>query len=123
MIKASGLNVWPHEQYMADVLAEAGHVVEFLPTIDQEGVYTPDVLLDGVRWEFKSPKGAKIDCVERSLKRGTKQSDKIIVSSHRVKYIPDKAIERELTRKMRANKKVTIVKFINRKHEIIDITK
>jgi len=37
VIKAGGLNVWPHEQLMADILADAGYVVEFLPTTNREG--------------------------------------------------------------------------------------
>jgi hypothetical protein len=122
VIKIGGLNVWPHEQLMADILAAAGHVVEFLPATDKKGSYTPDVLLDGVRWEFKSPKSAKIDAIERNLKRGTRQSVRLVISSHRIKRLPDKAIEREITIKMRANKKLEAVKFINRHGKIIDIS-
>ena len=122
VIKTGGLNVWPHEQLMADILAAAGHVVEFLPAADKEKDYTPDLLLDGERWEFKSPASAKMNAVERCLKRGTKQSDKVVLSSHRMKRVPDKAIEREITVKLRANKKLTAVKFINRHREIIDIS-
>jgi len=121
IIKYAGLNVWPHELVMADILAEDGHVVEFIKPVDRKGESTPDVLIDGVRWELRSPKSGKLDSVERNLKRGSKQSKRIVFSSCRIKRIPDKAIIRELTTKSHANKSVSSLRFINRHGKIIDI--
>ena len=121
VIKTSGLNVWPHEQIMADILAEAGHTVEFVKPVDKKGNHTPDILLDGKKWEMKSPRASNIKAVERNLKTAKWQSDKIVFASRRMKGIPDKAIERELYCRIKEINKITQIKFINRHRKIIDI--
>lgn len=64
VIKSAGLNVWPHEQYMADKLADAGHIVEFLQPSNAKYQSTPDVMIDGERWEMKSPRASNIKAIE-----------------------------------------------------------
>ncbi|MCL2094741.1 hypothetical protein FWH13_01350 [Candidatus Saccharibacteria bacterium] len=121
VIKTGGLNVWPHEQLMADILAAAGHVVEFLPPATTDGTQTPDVLIDGLKWEMKSPRASNLKTVERNLKRARWQSSRIVFASHRMKQVPDRAIERELHQRVKSVKGITSLKFINRHGNIIDI--
>ena len=47
-----------HEIATALKLATAGHQVEFLVPSNLPGVRTPDLLIDGLEWEMKSPRGA-----------------------------------------------------------------
>jgi len=121
VVKYSGLNVWPHEQVIADILAADGHIVEFIKPADRKGENTPDVLMDGIRWEFKSPKSSKLDAVERNLKRASRQCSRIVFASRRMKRVPDKAIERELSKQLNVSKKIDLIKFINRHGKTIDI--
>ncbi|MCL2451984.1 hypothetical protein FWD20_03945 [Candidatus Saccharibacteria bacterium] len=121
VIKFGGLNVWPHESIMADILADAGHIVEFIPPKNKRGEYTPDVFIDGVPWEIKSPRSNKLSAVQRNLNRGKRQSSRIVFTSKRIKRIPDKAIQRELLTQLNINKEIVEIKFINRRGEIIDI--
>ena len=121
VIKIGGLNVWPHEQVMADILAKAGYVVEFIKPNKRKYENTPDVLINGIRWEMKSPKSAKLEAIERNLKRGTKQCDRFIFYSKRMKRVPDKAIKRELIKQLKMSKKITAIKFIDRHGEVTDI--
>lgn len=48
--------VWPHEQRTAAALARAGHGVEFIKKSNKNREKTPDVLINGERWEMKAPK-------------------------------------------------------------------
>jgi hypothetical protein len=121
VIKYSGLNVWPHELVMADILAEAGHTVEFIRPKGKKGDYTPDALIDGVEWELKSPRSNKLNAVQRNLRRGARQSRNIVFTSKRVKKIPDKSIQRELSRRLNESNKISAIKFINRHGKIVDI--
>ena len=121
VIKLAGLNVWPHEQYMADHLANAGHVVEFIRPSDTKYQSTPDVLIDGVRREMKSPRASSLKAVRRNLKLGGWQSSKIIFTARRMKGIPDKAVQRELSSQLADLPKIVAIKFINRHGEIVDI--
>lgn len=122
VIKVAGLNVWPHEQHMADRLANAGYTVEFIKPSNTKYESTPDVLIDGEKWEMKSPRASSLKAVERNLKLGSWQSSKIVFTARRMKGIPDKAVQRELSKKLAELPKVTAVKFITRHGQIIDIS-
>lgn len=100
-IVPDGANVWPHEVLTAKALIRYGHVVEFIVESKRKGESIPDVLIDGEKWEMKAPRGATLKSVERNLKRGRWQSDKIVFDSRRMKKVPDEAIERELRRKIK----------------------
>lgn len=121
VIKIAGLNVWPHEQYMADQLANAGYTVEFIKPSNTKYQSTPDVYIDGEKWEMKSPRASSLKAVERNLKLGSWQSSKIVFTARRMKNIPDKAVQRELTKKLAELSKITVIKFITRHGDIIDI--
>ena len=121
IIIPKGLNVWPHEFETARVLAHAGYVVEFIRKSERDRETTADCLINGERWELKAPKSGKMLAIEKNLKRASRQSDKVVFDSRRMKYIPDDAIERELIRKAEINKSLDKVMFVNRHGKIVDI--
>lgn len=121
LIIPDGVDVWPHELESAKVLIRYGFVVEFLKTIDQKGKQTADCLMNGKAWEMKAPRASNLKAVERNLKRGKWQSCRIIFDSRRMKYVPDKAIERELRRCLMKINEIKEIKFINRHSQVIDI--
>ena len=121
IIIPSDVDVWPHELDSAKVLVRYGHTVEFLKALDQKGKQTADCLIDGVAWEMKASKASNLKAIERNLKRGKWQSCRIVFDSSRMKYIPDKAIERELRRRFVEIKEIEKIKFINRHSQVIDI--
>ncbi len=122
IIIPDGVDVWPHELESAKVLIRYGHIVEFLKAIDQKGKQTADCLIDGSTLEMKAPKASNIKSVERNLKRGKWQSCRIVFDSRRMKYVPDKAIERELRKRFAEIKEIEKIKFINRHGQVIDIS-
>jgi len=117
------LNIWPQEKKTAETLAEIGYYVEFRPVSTRQGEHSADCFLNGELWELKAPNGKKISIVERNLRRGKKQSDKIVFDSYRIKYLPDRAIERELRTKINFIKAISVIKFINKRRKSVDITK
>ena len=122
IIIPDGVDVWPHELESAKVLIRYGHIVEFLKAIDQKGKQTADCLIDGSTLEMKAPTASNIKSVERNLKRGKWQSCRIVFDSRRMKYVPDKAIERELRKRFAEIKEIEKIKFINRHGQVIDIS-
>lgn len=116
------LNVWEHELHTAEALANAGYTVEFVRKSEIDYEKTADTLINGIPWEFKSPRASNMKAVERNLRRGVDQSVCIVFDSRRMKGIPDKAIERELrTCALSRIKKLQHLLFVNRKGEVIDI--
>jgi len=79
------------------------------------------VLIDGAIWEFKSPKSGKMRAIERNLRKGKSQSSRVVFTSKRIGRVPDKSIEKELSRWLKEIKKLSSIKFINRHGKIIDI--
>jgi hypothetical protein len=80
----AGLAIWQHELATAEALAKVGYVVEFLPVDKRKDTKSPDVVMNGEKWEIKAPKTDKLSAIERNLKRATKQSDNIIIDSRRM---------------------------------------
>jgi hypothetical protein len=119
----AGINVWKHELSTADALAQAGYVVEFLPTKDIKDTKSPDILMDGEKWELKAPKTDKLSAIERNLKRATKQSGNIVIDSHRLRKIHDSSVQAFLLQKFKQQKTIKKLLFVNRKHQVIDISK
>lgn len=122
VIIPAGLDVWDHELKTAQVLAKHGYTVEFLITNQVQRVKTADVLIDNITYEIKSPKTDKLSAIERNLKRATRQSSNIIIDSRRMHKIHDATIQRFLIQKLKQQKTIKKILFVNRRHEIIDIS-
>lgn len=119
----AGINVWQHELSTANALAGVGYVVEFLPTKDIKNAKSPDILMNGEKWELKAPKTDKLSAIERNLKRATKQSSNIVIDSHRLRKIRDSTVQNFLLQKFKQQKTIKQLLFVNRKRQVIDINK
>ena len=113
--------VWPHEERTAVILAKAGHYVEFLP---EGGSSSPDILLDGVVYEMKSPRSPKPNSMEQLIKDAlyNKHCSNIVFDSHRVKGSTDEKICKFLVGQMRTRKAIRSILFITKRGRIIDIS-
>jgi hypothetical protein len=116
------ISPWDHELKTAHVLAQYGYVVEFVAVSNDHKVKSADVVIDGVLYEIKSPTANKLSAVERNLKRAYHQSTNIIFDSRRMKRLPDKSIQKELIKQFTLTRNIKRILFVNRKHEVIDIS-
>jgi len=123
IIEPTGCNVRDHERNTTRAFADRGHTVTFIPESKREGEDNPDILMDGIKWEMKSPKTDKLSQIENNIQKANHQSSNIIIDSQRVKYIPDKIIQNLLIERFKQRKTVKRLLFVNRKREIIDIAK
>ena len=121
IIIPKGINIWPHELKTAQALANAGYNVEFLKTNNLSHSKSPDIKINELKWEIKSPKTDKLSAIERNLKRATKQSANIIIDSQRMSKLHDSTIQRMLIKKLNQQKAIKNIIFINRKRQVIDI--
>ena len=120
IIIPAGLRPWPHELHVANILALAGHRVEFLPPAR---IKTADIKLDGIEYEIKSPLTDKANTLEHMIKRALRQSPNLIIDSSRTngKKIRDDQIRKFLVAKARRHKQIKRMLFITRHGQIIDI--
>lgn len=120
VFKPAGRRVWPHEDRVADILAEAGHYVEFLP---EDRPHSADILLDGVEYEMKSPRSFKTNSMEQLLKDALykKQCPNIIFDSLRLKGIRDGKVCEFLISQVKMRKKIKNLLFVTKRGKIVDI--
>lgn len=104
---------------MAEILAAAGHCVEFL---EEGALPRADIRLDGVEYEIKSPETAKLASVEQLIRKALKQAPNIIIDSSRCKIREDR-LRQYLIYKFRGQKQIKRLLFITKSREIIDIAK
>lgn len=119
IIIPGGRKPWPHELRVANILAMAGHNIEFLP---ESNINTADFLLDGIAYELKSPFTNRPDKLERNIKRALKQSKNIIFDSSRIKELRDDKLRSFLIKKAQEQKQIGNLIFITKHGQIIDIT-
>lgn len=113
--------VWSHERHVTEILAQAGHYVEFLL---ESSIHTPDIRLDGVtEYEIKSPESSRAITIERAIKKALKQCNNLIIDASRMKNARDASVTRFLVAQARSRKQIKKMLFITKKGEIIDILK
>ncbi|WP_165251982.1 hypothetical protein [Adlercreutzia sp. ZJ304] len=71
---------------------------------------------------MKAPTASKLKSIERNLRRGLDQSSNIVFDSHRMKGLPDTAIEREVRACSDGRiKGLAHLIYINRKGVVVDM--
>lgn len=115
----AGRKVWQHELRVTEILAKAGYSVDFLPENRQK---SPDILLNGIEFEIKSPQTTSTNTLEHLLKKGLKQSPNLIIDTSRTSMRDDK-MRNFLVTQMRKTKQIKKLLMITKKGRIIDIFK
>lgn len=116
---ASGRKIWPHELRVAEILALAGHSIEF---IEETNLHTADILLDGIEFEIKSPKTSNANSLEHLLKKALRQSSNIIIDTSRMKNSRDDNIRKFLIAQAKFRKQIKKLIMITKRGQIIDIS-
>lgn len=114
-------NIWPHELKTATALAKAGYTVTFVRKSEIDYEKTADVLIDEVRWEFKSPTADNLKAIERNLKRARWQSHNIVFDSRRMHRLPESAIRKEVHKQLEKIKGIDKLLYIDNHGNVIDM--
>ena len=114
-----GVHPWPHELRVANILALAGHTIEFIPRTNTK---TADILLDNVPFEIKSPKSSNLNTLEHTLKKALKQSRNIIIDTSRIKNARDDNICHFLINQTRNRKQIKCLIMISKQRQVLDIS-
>ncbi len=118
IIIPAGLTPWPHELRVANILAMAGHVVEFLPPVK---VKRADIKLDNTEFEIKSPITNNPKKIIRNVKRALEQSPNVIIDSARIKGMRDDILRKLLVSRAKDQKTLKRLLLVTKRGQIIDI--
>ncbi|MCL2037682.1 hypothetical protein FWG95_01610 [Candidatus Saccharibacteria bacterium] len=72
---------------------------------------------------MKSPNTDKTKQIEKNLQRASKKVPYVIIDSCRIKKLPDSKIQKFLIERFKAQKSIKELWYINRKREVVDISK
>ena len=104
-----------HEIDAANILARHYKCdVEFIVTIDDYKRKNADVLMHGVIWEIKTPKGSSKHTIQKQFRRASKQAKNIVLDTRATKLKYDrieKQVRFEISRRPAIKKVILIDKF------------
>jgi hypothetical protein len=109
-----------HEKIVANILARLNKEVEFLPPANRDNTHTPDIKMDGLLWEIKSPKGKSSRTIENNLRVALKQSENIILYLGRIK-LPEARCLTEAARQFELSKKIKRLLIITKQQKMVDL--
>lgn len=113
-------NTFPedHELKVARYFADRGKNVTFIRPSNIPGVHTPDIYMDGVEWEIKSPVGTSKRTIEVCLRKAITQSDSIIFDLRRSRLKEEWAVS-QLLDNFKSKTKIKRLLIIKKNGELI----
>lgn len=121
-ITPNGVVLKTHENATAVFLTEQGFDVELIPASNIEGVHTPDIKMDGLKWEMKAPLGEGNQLMENTIQRALRQSQNIIIDLRHTKKHQTKCL-RELEKQFLNKKGIKRLKVITKSGKTLDFEK
>lgn len=111
-----------HEKLTVDFLAiKIGFDVTFLVPDRRKGTRTPDIEMNGLAWELKSPTGRSPRTIENNLRSALTQSPNIVLDLRRMDgRIPTLKLLKEAERRFRNASKIKHLIVITREDKHID---
>ena len=121
-ITPNGVVLKTHENATAVFLTEQGFDVKLIPASNMEGVHTPDIKMDGLKWEMKAPLGEGNQLMENTIQRALRQSQNIIIDLRHTKRHQTKCL-RELEKQFLNKKGIKRLKVITKSGKTLDFEK
>ena len=118
----NGVSLEKHEYRTILFLTEQGLDIELVPRSNQPGVRTPDAIISGEPWEFKSPRGKGRWLLENTLQKAVRQSPNVIIDLQRIQIHQTKCLQ-ELEKQFYKSKQIRKLRIITKNHKIIDFSK
>lgn len=107
------INPEKHELMTASYFADMGKNIVFIRPSNLPEIYRPDIIMDGVEWEIKSPIGNVRKSIIRNFQKAAKQSRYIIFDLRRIALDEKQCIsilEREFEARKHVRKLLVICK-------------
>lgn len=118
----NGVILEKHEYKTILLFTEMGIDIELIPKSERRGIHTPDVMMGGLKWEIKSPKGDGKYLMQNTIQRAVKQSKNVIVDLGRAKRSQERCLQ-ELQKEFNYSKNLRRLKIITKTRKILDFEK
>ena len=121
-ITPNGVVLKTYEYATVVFLTELGYDISCIPKSNIKGIHTPDIKMDGLKWEMKAPLGEGNQLMENTIQKALKQSQNIIIDLRHTKRHQTKCI-RELEKQFINKKSLKRLKVITKNRKVIDFNK
>ena len=111
----------PHDHEMTAAVILAHHFKTNVIFLRPERKKTPDIEVNGTKWEIKSPKGNGKKTIDNNLRTARKQSHNIVIDLRRAKLHQKKAEARIRYYLASGPHDIKRLKIITKARKIIDI--
>ena len=118
----NGVILEKHEYKTVLLFTEMGVDIELIPKSEKRGVHAPDIVMNGLRWEMKSPKGEGKYLMQNTIQKAVKQSRNVIVDLRRAKRSQERCLQ-ELEKEFVSSKNMQKLKVITKSRRILDFEK
>lgn len=118
----NGVVLKTHENATVVFLTEQGYNIELIPKNNTPGVHSPDIIMDGLKWEMKAPKGEGKYLINNTIQKAIKQSTNIIIDLRRTKRHQTKCL-REVENEFQKSKSINRLIVITKKSKRLDFKK
>ena len=118
----NGVHLQEHEWNTIELLLNFGYNIELVKPSDIKDMHQPDIIINNIYWEIKSPQGKAKNTIRHNIKRAEKQSNNVIIDLQRCGFTDEQAI-REIKRIFSISKRVKRLMIITKKKEILDFSK
>ena len=110
-LKRNNVRLESHEERTVDFLRKQGYDIELIPPSNSPKSKTPDLMMQGLAWEMKSPTSNNLKTIERMFLRGLKQSQNLIIDIRGIKTKPDTVLGylKRLFSQTKSSKKMIII--------------
>ncbi len=123
-IDISQLNSPPekHEFDTARFFSDLGKDIVFLKPSNIPNIHTPDILMDGIEWEMKSPSGSSKYTIETNFRHAALQSKYIIFDLRRIN-ISEKQCMSQLEKLFNSRSDVRRLLVIKKRNNLAEFAK
>ena len=93
ILKQNNVHLEDHEYETVKLLLSLGYDIELIPPSQIKGLRMPDLMMQGIPWEMKAPKGDGKNTVRHTLQNAGHQATNIIVDLRRCRLSEDYALK------------------------------
>ena len=120
LINTSKLNNPPeeHELNVANYFSALGYDIGFIPPSNIPNFHAPDIIMDGIEWEIKSPQGKGKHTIERNISNALLQSRFIIIDLSRITLNENDCLK-QINKEFNIRKQIKKLYIITKEKELI----
>ena len=118
----NGVHLKTHEYATVKLFLELGYDVELIPPSIIKGLRMPDIIMQGISWEMKSPEGKGKNTIKNTVQNASHQSENIIVDLQRIPLLQKQSIK-ELEHYFSLSRRLKRMKIVTKDKKVLDFNK